>query len=1357
MLTDELEHLDIVLKKQPIIATWTAQDILERPDTVRENYLQHIRSFVVIGKVKSSTDEEQFTITDYEKRLLKLVKDKGAAKGYITADYGYGKTSTAAFIWQQCEHAEIVTVPPFQIQKLDHLVSATYGWVRFKLEHSYPQLVAEAKQIYDRYINRDIDTHGHTESERELLRRMYQEGRYSLDLRGVDYVKFFEEMTDLVLKAGYNGLVIIADEVQQYIDPDIKAGVRDPLTSLFDIVQALMTRKGYLPFALLLSLPLKELGLMNDQRGDLVQRLKSDELALDLSIIYNQTFAPDLWKQLAHELQFASLKEKIVFPETLDALGQISARSDLATGPRTVVDVFKLMVKRYIDAQGKIEPFSPLDLVNAFLQREVSYDNVSELQRVINGHLTHQFVREHPDYQKAIKLMAAFPIDGLQERYFDTYYIRKAIEGLMQEAQGDIITFAGGGFDDQGHARELRALLVGLEEKNVNTEWLNITIREFTRNYIEKSPRMRALAVKGFQQLLRRQIFKGDNWRVIRSLEYTFTQNRAYILEGAFPNTTRKNYPNRLLHIQIIGEGEEIRETLSEEDLILTFRLLLNYDKPEQVRRTLSGDISHPQEKSTTFMLNLSYNNGKENYGDLHTTLGPVVAPWKTTPTLLLSLYAYLEEKRENRAIPKADDEIIRANFQPVLIEHAYEQLFNPELGSEMGATGVRIVEDVVKRELEKYYGQYKTLMNNVQWKQSLKKYHIALENLPTPYERQGSQPYNCSRQEFASVIFRQSVPAMETFLATNPLFIKQESANKWLFTLHPLEVQIMKQLKGSHLTEPPRIPGGKPRTWINRDTALKAAKEVGYRDEEFEEVLVLLEKRDLISFKNNRHKIVAEEMRVPQATELRSALKDYHDRLKVVKEALQDNPQVDKWLEDIGKYNQLIDRLIVVPDEQRQTALENTIRNRESDLDAVIQTEQNRITQDTRRLLKQGIVKQDNTAALNQPFQEGFFHAQLDTQRKSLLKELGEVNSTHEALRKQLEDLLSIVDYPTPLPVEGLRSAMQAHQRLQNVIYRLEQRAAQFEKILSHYSKTRQLLRHAVDLQQRFQHMNVDTSVVFQKELDAWALRISGELSSNKLSAFENEAVWREQIESIQHRFEQRLQAERDCFARVQADYKKFLVSKLTNSRMWTDVVFNPLEPQDSYMRLWEGVQEVLKEAVGDVRKGMQSTYDRAARLQGGALLNLPQAERSTKQALLDDLLVQLSEYMSKTASWAESVVGPRFTEKVTRDGATKSAEDVLRVAIEQISSLSEWLQGQVSELTEIEQSVIAASPSSEEQTILAMLANLQQETGSLDGIEIGLLLQRLGERQGVSWHNIASLYSKQRLRIKIAPVVLD
>ncbi len=103
------------------------------------------------------------------------------------------------------------------------------------------------------------------------------------------------------------------------------------------------------------------------------------------------------------------------------------------------------------------------------------------------------------------------------------------------------------------------------------------------------------------------------------------------------------------------------------------------------------------------------------------------------------------------------------------------------------------------------------------------------------------------------------------------------------------------------------------------------------------------------------------------------------------------------------------------------------------------------------------------------------------------------------------------------------------------------------------------------------------------------------------------------------------------------------------------------------------------------------------------------------------------------------------------------RSAEEVLGFAIKQIGDLRAWLQAQMQSLTAIEQGVIAASPSAEEQAILTMLANLQQESGSLDGIEIGLLLQRLGEKQGISWQNIASLYSKQRLRIKVAPLIFD
>src|SRR5260370_4393887 len=215
---------------------------------VRGNYLKHARSFVPLGRLSGSSDEDQLTVEEYEKRLIKLVREKGAAKGYITADYGYGKTSTAIFVWQRCEQAEILAVPPFQIQQLHHLISATYGWVRFKLAGNYPQLVAEAEQIYNRYIDRDIDAEGRNESERQLLHRLYEEGSYNPKLRELDYIKFFEEMTALAQRANYKGLVVIVDELQQYLELTRSNG--DPLASLFSIIHALMTRHGGLRFRL---------------------------------------------------------------------------------------------------------------------------------------------------------------------------------------------------------------------------------------------------------------------------------------------------------------------------------------------------------------------------------------------------------------------------------------------------------------------------------------------------------------------------------------------------------------------------------------------------------------------------------------------------------------------------------------------------------------------------------------------------------------------------------------------------------------------------------------------------------------------------------------------------------------------------------------------------------------------------------------------------------------------------------------------------------------------------------------------------------------------------------------------------
>lgn len=1356
MLKDELAHLEVVLNKQPVIGTWTAQDLLERPDEVRNNYLEHVRSFVVLGKLQSTGDEEQLSVGDYEKRLIKLVKERGAAKGYITADYGYGKTSTSLFIWQRCEDNELLAVPPFQIQKLDHLLSATYGWVRFKLEGAYPQLVAEATEIYQRYINRGIDADAKTEGERQLLLRAYAEGRYNPELQAVDYVKFFEEMTALALKARYSGLVAIADELQQYIDPDIKAGVRDPLTPLFNIIQVLLTRKGLMPFALILSVPLKELGLMNDQRGDLVQRLKSDKLALDLGVIYNQTFARDLWNQLAHELAFESLKDKIVLPETLEALGQISARPDLATGPRTVVDVFKLMTRRYIEQSGNVAPFSPLDLVNAFLNGEISYDNMAKLQQVISTHLTHQFARDNPDYQRAIKLMAAFPIDGLPAPYFERYQVQEAIAGLTSVSRGDIVTFAGGGFDDQGNERPTRALLVGLEETKVNTDWLNTTIREFIRNYTEQSQRVRSLMIKGFQQLLKQSVFKEGSWELKTSRDYTFTQNRSYLFEGAFPNTTRRNYPDRIVDVRILGEWESLRADQIDGDLILNFQLALYHDLPEQQRRHVGGTIEYQLGKITSIVLNMSHNSGKELYGDLHNTLDRVVAPWKITPALLLSLYAYLDEKREANAIPKADDQEISTLFQPILLEHALNELFNTDLGNSVQASGVRIIEEVVRHQLEHYYGQYKTLMTNVQWRKSLRTYQIALENLPTPFERQGQQLYTKTKQELAGEIFKLTVPALENFLATNALLIKPEGTG-WRFTLHPLETQIMHQLKTSPFTEPPRPGGsGKPRPRIARDAALKHAQEIGYREVEFEAALELLEKRGMISLGANRSKIIAEETRVPQVAELREVLAGYLSTLKTLQEALPENPQLLTYAKEAESIPKLIENFVQHPDEQKQANLLSHIQARQRDLDNIIQAEQKRVEQETERLIQQAVIKQSKVDILTQPLNGGLFSGQLEVQRASLHNAHEEILEKFSPLKAQLNDVLVLARQPV-LAANNLVRLVQTNKGFQKELYDQQKRMAELTETIGYYSQARNLLSQAQDLQRRLQQAPADIATAFQEKLESWSLRITGELSSLKVSGLKREPQWREEFDTLRQDFEQQLQAERDRFARIQEDYQRFLLGKYPELRMWGEVLFNPAEPQDSYARLWEGVHEVLKQAVELSRKQVLALCDRAARLQGGSLSNLPPSERPAIQAQLDDVQDRLNKRSETTNKWFEQVLENKFMDPVRERGAVTPADVMLNPVVIKITKLTEEeVPGLRQTLAEIEQRILGAKTSAEEDQLLAELSSLQEKSGTEGEIELGLLLQGIGNQQ-VGWQLIASLYSKQRLRIKIAPVVFD
>ena len=243
-----------------------------------------------------------------------------------------------------------------------------------------------------------------------ILQDLRARGQLLLDLPGIRYVGFLEEMTALALEAGFDGLVVIADEIQQYLDPAIKGGSADPTAALFDIVQGMITRQGTLRCGLILSIPRVSLTVLNDRRGDLVQRLKAHGLGFDLLTVYGPGFATELWEHLTRAFDCQEEAARVLGPDTLDALGQIAARPELANGPRTVVSAFSALIGRHFAEGG--EPATPFDLVDAFLSGAIAFDGSSTLQTVINRCLATPLVSERPERGRAIRLLAAFPTFG---------------------------------------------------------------------------------------------------------------------------------------------------------------------------------------------------------------------------------------------------------------------------------------------------------------------------------------------------------------------------------------------------------------------------------------------------------------------------------------------------------------------------------------------------------------------------------------------------------------------------------------------------------------------------------------------------------------------------------------------------------------------------------------------------------------------------------------------------------------------------------------------------------------------------------------------------------------------------------
>jgi len=195
-----LDGLRVILEKKEIVPTRLARDIFDHPQDVNDVYKHHVRTYIPLHMNSDGSSG----VSNFSKKFIKQVKEEGAPRGYITADFGYGKTSAGLFIWEEAQKARLIAVPPFKLSRLEDMLDAVAGWVRYIFEQNVPGLVSQVLDIYHFYRDRELENiskrYGVTY---ELAKRMYEDQTLQLNITPKDIVNFFVQMTELTLKAGY--------------------------------------------------------------------------------------------------------------------------------------------------------------------------------------------------------------------------------------------------------------------------------------------------------------------------------------------------------------------------------------------------------------------------------------------------------------------------------------------------------------------------------------------------------------------------------------------------------------------------------------------------------------------------------------------------------------------------------------------------------------------------------------------------------------------------------------------------------------------------------------------------------------------------------------------------------------------------------------------------------------------------------------------------------------------------------------------------------------------------------------------------------------------------------------------------
>lgn len=1339
-----LEGLQAILSKEEVVSTPLASDLQEQPERVNQRFLHHVRTYVPLGR-QVKRGEQGPSVIEFERQVIREVRDGNALRGYITGEYGYGKTSTALYLWERANSENLLAIPPFKLQSLNDLVIASYGWARYKIEQTRPDLLPAAQKIYSTVLDRSAEAIAQRYNmSLDRAQQLIQEKPEVLRLTTQDYIRFIEDLTSLAHQADFSGVLVLADELQQYIEPSVQAGQREPISALFDLIEAIRSRRGNLAFGFLLIIPPKDLGLLRDQRGDLVHRILQN--SLDLGSIYDRWFPERLWQRLAQTFDFEQYHDQVISPECLDALGQIAARNDLSDGPRTVINAFRRAAQRAIAAtQPEPSPYTPELLIEDFLNGQIQFDSARRIPHITSQALGHSMVKGHPARERAIKWAAAFPQEGLPRALQERLGLADVLDDLARSVLNDLLI-------EVGDRRDGGVTLRGLDQVGVQTDWLTSTIREFWRSFEPHGDNARQQAITAFLNLLTAKIFPSNHWKVLDRSAGGLFPSAGLTLEGSF-SSGKTRFPDRRIVVRVLWQDEPDLGSISAEDITILFRL------GQGTPLTTHNDDAILQIDQSTrqvrIWLDVTRRIDKLKSPQLEQHISPVVLSSRLNPLLLLTLHQFLDDKRVKNLIPKEDLQFIQFGFQSALQDSLVQMLFHPDLAPMLGANQERVVERALTQLLEQLFPDYKTLLSSAQWQSSLQKYINALQKCSSSHERQGKLLIEGTKQEIAD-LFLLSITAFENFVSNFSTIITiehqfptRQTAKIGMkgairFRLHPLEQNIQQWLSDSSFDE--SVNATNPSLQVRRisiDEVYRKAIEQGYLHQEVEEILNILVERQLVE-RDQRRGILREVIpAAPSTDELERELRTWQAHLNTLAQGFPQSGQLRQWQDDATTLHRTLEELHIRPTDEQALVLKQTMVDRQNQLLLFAEEQQQHLKQQAAQALKNlprftpnQISTLDTTVHGSYPFTQA-----LNGIRSEALKTYETIDDQLKTLRQKLEGTQRQLQNER-LPLGTLAQTAQLLTSYEKEAEAHQQQYISFIASFSHFTNWRTIAEQAPPVAELLQTQSQASNEIRQR-FEQLIQTANTTIHRQTYANLPNPEPIKKDLQSIQEEI-QRIRAEAsEHFHTLQERYRQLLHSTLRarSDELWTPHSYNPQAVTEMNQRLLDDVTRVIQSFCDRLGRTLrQMSTDVRSNLQSPLLQAVPPEQRQQLREQSQDIEQNLTAYGRELMLYE----GQIEDQDILRDLPVQEKGQFRRLLqglagletkVEQLQQRTRELQGilQSFQLTPLEDQLLTA---------------LTQITTPIELYELRSMVDTMIDTE--FWQALQGLYAKRRLRLQ-------